>query len=843
VADESVVACETEPIDTPADLATGVDVTAGAVLLGRYEVGRLLGAGGSGRVFAAFDRVLNERAALKLLRPDRAQDRSWIRRLAREVKIARLIRHPNVCRVFELGDDNGHWFITMELADGGTLRDVLRARRTSGEPPWAERLAEARAVCAGLAAIHTVGIVHRDVTPQNVLRMADGRLVLSDFGLAIGTQESTTFVGGTPRYMAPEVAAGRRADQRADVYQLGLLLHEMLFGRSAEWRDGGGGGPQLLVSPIDKDRSTPVEEEVAAVCAECLRDDPTSRPASALAVAGRLAAAEHARPRRRWSWAARFIARVGRSRVTRWVVAASLLFAVGLQAGRVALRPRPCTAGAARVGAVWGPATKQAVRGAFMRSGRASAAVTFESVTRLLDDYVRRWLAAYSDACEATQVRGEQSPAVLDLRMACLNDDLDSFAALTRVFKVADSTVVSHAAEAIAHLEDLSRCANVRLLQSEPPLPIDPATRKSAAAGFERLNEASALYDAGKYSESQAIVEDAIRIGERTNQCQLTSRALALKGYDLIQGSGPSIAQDVLKRAIFTAESCGDGRSMASAASGMVGMSLTSPAEAEMWFELGMAAVKRAGDDGRLESWLVNNLGIERYNEGRIWDALALFQRATGLKEKVLGRDSMDTQFSLNNCALVLSRLGRGEEALAMSQGSLADISKTFGQNNALYMDAVATQGTILLRLHRLADSRIAFEQVLRFAEAELPPDHWLTIEPLAGLGLIALEQGDSTAARTLLSRCLAATSQGRWLAPDLGDTRFALAKATEEDQGDRLRARTLAGEALRDYGESQDLERQVRAVRTWLEDHLPRPESKRHRIVGRVTSATRAVR
>src|SRR5262249_38406542 len=154
---------------------------------------RVLGDGGTGRVFAAFDRSLKEPVALKVLRADRAVDKSWIRRLAREVKVARLIRHPNVCRVFDLGHDEAHWFVTMELGEGRTLGHLLRERAGGPEPPWPQRLAEARAVCAGLAAIHAVGIVHRDVTPQNVLLMADGRLVLSDFGLAIAAQESTTF--------------------------------------------------------------------------------------------------------------------------------------------------------------------------------------------------------------------------------------------------------------------------------------------------------------------------------------------------------------------------------------------------------------------------------------------------------------------------------------------------------------------------------------------------------------------------------------------------------------------------------------------------------------------------
>src|SRR5215831_261719 len=391
-AQETVVTGEAETIDIEEKSPTG-DLTSGMLLGGRYELGPVLGAGGAGRVFAAFDRVLNERVALKVLRPDRAGERSWIRRLVREVKIARLIRHPNVCRVFELGREDGHWFITMELAEGGTVRDVLRATGEGGEPrlgqrrrdvPWAQRSDEARALCAGLAAIHAVGIVHRDVTPQNVLVMGDGRLVVSDFGLAIGAQESTTFIGGTPRYMAPEVAAGKRADQRSDVYQLGLVLHELLFGRRAEWHEVG--GRQVLSPPIDPDVSTPAQEAMAALSADCLHDDPAARPANAVAVAGRLAAAEKAPPRGPWSRVRRRIGRFGKSPVTRWVAAATILLAIGAQSGRVALRPRLCRGGPAHLATVWGPQTKAALRRAFLASGRASATATFNKVAKIIDD-------------------------------------------------------------------------------------------------------------------------------------------------------------------------------------------------------------------------------------------------------------------------------------------------------------------------------------------------------------------------------------------------------------------------------------------------------------------------
>src|SRR5262249_8350243 len=156
--------------------------------------------------------------------------------------------------------------------------------------------------------------------------------------------------------------------------------------------------------------------------------------------------------------------------------------------------------GPARVAAVWGPANREAVGRAFLASGKGgAAAAAFANVTRLLDDHVRSWLAAYGEACEATVVRGEQSAEGLDLRMACLNDDLDSVAALTRVLANADARVVGHAVAAASHLDDLGRCGDLRRLRSAPPLPTDPIIRRNVAEQFERLTEAKALFEAGRY--------------------------------------------------------------------------------------------------------------------------------------------------------------------------------------------------------------------------------------------------------------------------------------------------------------------------------------------------------
>ncbi len=276
--------------------AQPVELVAGAVLAARYQIEATIGDGGSGQVFRAWDRVLGEPIALKILRPDRAREKTWIKRLAREVRVARAIRHANVCRVFDLGNADGHWFVSMELATGGTLRDTLR---DGGARSLEERLVDARAICAGLAAIHLVGITHRDVTPQNVLRMADGRLVLSDFGLAIDAGADTTIEGGTPRYMPPETAMGHRSDQRSDVWQFGSILHELLYQRRPEWE---GGSQGLILRQAMAPNASSFEARLGRLCRDCLAHNPADRPANAMEVAARLAEAEIARPRGAFAW-------------------------------------------------------------------------------------------------------------------------------------------------------------------------------------------------------------------------------------------------------------------------------------------------------------------------------------------------------------------------------------------------------------------------------------------------------------------------------------------------------------------------------------------------------------
>jgi serine/threonine-protein kinase len=277
--DRSITAVADEPAVTR---ERAPEVKPGDVLAGRYQIEAAIGKGGSGVVMRAFDRVSATVVALKVLKPGLTHDPRWEKRFQRELRLGRPIRHPNVCRIFDIGDADGYRFLTMEFATGGTLRDLIKKNQPLR--PLGERLGDAAGVIAGLAAIHGAGIVHRDVKPDNMLRMEDGRLVLSDFGLATDLPDSTmvsVFVG-TPHYMAPEVREGDPATTRSDVWSLGVALHEIFFGRRPEKRTA------RSLSGISKMSTTitpsKIERAMLALCERCLSDDPAERPADAAAV-------------------------------------------------------------------------------------------------------------------------------------------------------------------------------------------------------------------------------------------------------------------------------------------------------------------------------------------------------------------------------------------------------------------------------------------------------------------------------------------------------------------------------------------------------------------------------
>ncbi len=267
----------------------------GAVFADRYEVLGTLGEGGMGTVFRVLDRELREEIALKVLHAELEGTPGALERFRREVKLARRVTHPNVARTFDLGSHDGVRYLTMELVAGEPLSRHARRWGPSRRAPMPEALRIGAEIARGLAAAHAVGVVHRDLKPDNVLlaRATPSdpleRVVLTDFGIAraahdagfVDTATRTAALVGTPAYMAPEQLEGREVDGRTDVYALGLVLFELLTGAPAFQGDSVYALAAARMSgpiPDPRARDATIPEPVARVVVDALARDRDERP-------------------------------------------------------------------------------------------------------------------------------------------------------------------------------------------------------------------------------------------------------------------------------------------------------------------------------------------------------------------------------------------------------------------------------------------------------------------------------------------------------------------------------------------------------------------------------------
>src|SRR5713226_5263507 len=272
------------------DAIGGGRFTPGQIIADRYRVVALAGRGGMGEVYRAEDLKLSQIVAIKFLPATLSKDAGALARFHSEVRIARQVSHPNVCRVFDIGDADGVPFLTMEYVDGEDLASLVRRiGRLSSD----KAIEIARQVCAGLAAAHERGVIHRDLKPANLMLDGSGKIRITDFGLAsiAASLDATDVKAGTPAYMAPEQLEGKEVTVKSDLYSLGLVLYEILTGKRAfdartlpelmkQREKSSPASPSSIVRDLD-----PVVERVIL---RCLEHDPAQRPASALQVAAAL---------------------------------------------------------------------------------------------------------------------------------------------------------------------------------------------------------------------------------------------------------------------------------------------------------------------------------------------------------------------------------------------------------------------------------------------------------------------------------------------------------------------------------------------------------------------------
>ncbi|MGB3862305.1 MAG: protein kinase, partial [Candidatus Aminicenantaceae bacterium] len=261
------------------------ELSRGSIFAGRYEILEELGEGGMGKVYRVVDKKINEEVSLKLIRPEIAADKNTIERFGNELKLARKIAHRNVCKMYHLSEEEGTHYIVMEYVRGENLKGMIRMM---GQMSPGQIVSIAKQVCKGLAEAHNLGVIHRDLKPQNIMIDRGGNVRIMDFGLArLLRAKGITGAGvmlGTPEYISPEQAETKDVDHRADIYSLGVILYEMVTGRLPFE-----GETAISIAmkhkseaPQDPSKYNPqIPQELSSVILKCMEKDPENRYQSA----------------------------------------------------------------------------------------------------------------------------------------------------------------------------------------------------------------------------------------------------------------------------------------------------------------------------------------------------------------------------------------------------------------------------------------------------------------------------------------------------------------------------------------------------------------------------------
>ncbi|MCA9690356.1 MAG: tetratricopeptide repeat protein [Nannocystaceae bacterium] len=729
----------------------------------RYMILERVGAGAMGVVYAAYDPGLDRKVALKLLRPDRragdpASAESKRARLFREAKALARLSHPNVVAIHDVGLYGDQVFLAMEFVEGLTLKRWLAEAPRS----WQQVLDVMRRAGAGLSAAHEAGLVHRDFKPENVLISPDGRVRVLDFGLARAEDKGSTVdlersdarvaaaleasrsrqlesasgetlaltstgaLVGTPAYMSPEQHMGEPADARSDQFSLCVSTYEALYGA----RPFAGENLSGLAFNVISGRIAPPPPGTAVppwlrkAVLRGLRVDPKERFPSVAALLSAMTPVTN-RVRRRWLWAA-----------------AALALVVGVALGRGASTDAPCRDASDRLASIWNPTVAAEIAASFQGTGLPYAANTWKTAEALLDDYAKRWIDGYTSACEATHVRGDQSPDLLDRRMLCLDRRRTELRALTEAFASPDETIVEHAREGVAALAPVEPCGDQEALLAVVPLPTDPETRARVQELREQLAEVRVLDLRGKW---RVALERGVRAASDADALAYPPLAAEIR-----------VAVAILQHQL--------GRSL--------------DAEATLRVAIRQAAEGRS-DALAARAWieLVFVTGILR-NQYDL--AILTGQAAAAMIARAGGDDVLSAHLDLHR-AFVLDRMNRPDEADPLLRGALATLERELGEDHPLVHRGLT--GLSLIELHQgeFAAAEAALERSREIIERVSGAEHPGVAAVLTNLANVATEKGDLARAHELAQQAVKIRERVTPNHPSLASALTELARVEEE--------------------------------------------------------------
>jgi tetratricopeptide (TPR) repeat protein/predicted Ser/Thr protein kinase len=727
--------------------------------IGRYLVLSVLGRGGMGVVYAVYDPTLDRKIAVKLLRFQVSDGETEGRaRMQREAQALGRLNHGNVITVHDVGEYEGAMYIAMELVEGGTLREWQDAPART----WREIIETYLAAARGVAAAHAASLVHRDLKPENVLIGSDGRVRVTDFGLArlgvlqhadpreaaLSPSPSHTTTGnltlagvvmGTPFYMAPEQIDGGIVDARSDQFAFCIALWEALYkeqpfpGTNLALRSAA-----MKAEPPALPTKTEVPRAVGRALLRGLAPEPDDRWPSLDALATELRAAMQQPARGGGKRAALAIGLAV-------VAVLAVVYAIGARAG--ASKDDGCATAGAAADYLWLPATRDGVARDFAATGVPFAAAASTSVDRRVSEWQHAWRSQIVDSCTATRA-GTQSDSMLDLRSACLGRELDDMTAQIAALRNADAALVERAPQLA--LPDLDACADTSALGGISPAPTTPAVvaaMKSVDARLEALEKES-MHGLSLPKARQDIVVASLIVCDASaiGWAPLISRAqLGLANVQAELGLGKP-ARATLMAAAAGFQSAGDLDGVADADLRLLDIDSDINADydlAEGWASLASGVLARLGPRVDKELRLNLKLGHVRVRSGHPRRAREPFNTALALaREHGNKLDQLDVLIALGaaegEAGDEADSRKHEEEALALAHAELGD-------HHPKVANIEHDLGAASIREGHPADAIVHLTKALALREELLGSDAVETAQTEETLGIaeLALDQVD----------------------------------------------------------------------------------------------------
>ncbi len=690
--------------------------------IGRYMVVEMLGQGGMGIVYAAYDPDLDRKVALKLLRQrGSSATRSSRSRLLREARAMAKLHHPNVVTVYEVGTSGDDDFVAMQYVEGSNLGEWLSegGRRAS----WRQIVGAFQQAGRGLAAAHRAGLIHRDFKPTNVLVDQEGRVRVTDFGIAqlLGDEaeapeadganvpiDGLTRTGatmGTPAYMAPEQYLGKETNERTDQFSFCVALYEALYGE----RPFAGADYDALRGSVtagtvrDEPHGADVPGWIRKILLRGLSVDPDARYPDMAALLADLSR-DPAESRRRLMMVGGFL------------IVVAVIVAIVLQ-DREGKAPSVCTDARSELAGVWDDDVKAQVHTAFDRARipDETSERAYQGFSSVLDKYADGWVGMRTEACRARFVDKTESQDDHLLRMSCLQSKRGELGALAQVFTRADEAAVEQASQAARGLSSLDECANLESLRSglEPPR---PEQRQAVAEVRAMLSEVKALDEAAQKGRALERVQEALRTAREIGYKPMLAEALYWSGR-VSAGLGHSTeARASYDDAIIVAEEAGHLQIRAQAMIGMteVTVAFTSRVEeARLWGRRAAAAIKSLGGDALMTGRLNELLASTLIQENKLDEALELLDETRALYRGLDEPEKMARVY--NNRGAVLMRKHDYSDALEEYRDALVLYENNFGRDHPRTVLAMESFASALRAIGNYDTSREYFTRAEKF--------------------------------------------------------------------------------------------------------------------------------